>query len=333
MWYQIHILNVGDADAIVIKYQESLGAPFVTAVIDAGNIDNSGDVLDCVGKTSDGTYHINYAFCSHPDTDHKGGFFNLLANRRVQIDNMCLFDPWDFLSVTDFSRIRNPLNAKAMARAPFNHPNNLSLNLISIAESRGILRKAHKGCFCPDIPIQVLGPSDNLYTECAIGMLEDYAEMKDDPNFEPYDEDSLLDEMSARSVIDLEDDSSCSNLSSMVLLFAPPGGRHFLFPGDAGCISLSPVIREYAQILRGCTLKVPHHGSRHNLSTTIIDSLRPTSAVISAKGSRKHPNSGIVYWLSRHCNVYSTHKSNGLVYGSDINGRAIPLKERIREAP
>jgi beta-lactamase superfamily II metal-dependent hydrolase len=164
-------------------------------------------------------------------------------------------------------------------------------------------------------------------------MLEDYAEMEDDPDFEPYDEAILLDEKSARSVIDLDDDPSCSNRSSMVLLFAPSDGRHFLFPGDAACISLSPVLREYGSILKGCTLKVPHHGSKHNLSTSIIDCLMPASAVISAQGSKKHPNSGIVYWLSRYCNVYSTHKSNALIYGSDINGKAIPLKERIREAP
>ena len=59
--------------------------------------------------------------------------------------------------------------------------------------------------------------------------------------------------------------------------------------------------------------------------------LEPESAVISAKGSRKHPNSGIVYWLSKYCNVYSTHKSGDLMYTSEkVEYPARPLKKKIK---
>lgn len=81
--------------------------------------------------------------------------------------------------------------------------------------------------------------------------------------------------------------------------------------------------------LSGCRIKVPHHGSKHNLTSVLIDKLAPCCAIISAKGSRKHPSRGIVHCLSNHCNVYSTHKSGTLIHTSyPITTPAIPLKEK-----
>ena len=330
MWYEVHILNVGDADAIVIKYRATEQSPLVTAVVDAGNIGNGQKVLDCIGKSGDGKYHVDYAFCTHPDKDHKGGFFDMFSDRRVVILNFCAFDPWGYLSPTDFAYINKTSNAKERARAAFNHPTDSSLNLLDIAEDRAVRRQIKKGSYCTDIPLRVLGPSDDLYRECAIGMAESFAEVVDEPEFEDYDENAIPDENSARSIIDEDDDPSIPNRSSLILLFEPSDGRRFLLPGDANCASLKAILDECGEQLRGCTLKVPHHGSKHNLTTEIIDLIAPRSAVISAKGSKKHPSSAIVYWLSRHCNVYSTHKSDGLIYGSSINGNATPLRAKIK---
>lgn len=53
-------------------------------------------------------------------------------------------------------------------------------------------------------------------------------------------------------------------------------------------------------------LKVPHHGSRRNLNTSIIEDLSPKSSCISAAGNKKHPSGRLVYWLAKYGNVYST---------------------------
>lgn len=335
MWYEIHVLDVGDADAIVIKYRATDESSLVTAVIDAGNVGDGQKVLDCIGKADDGKYHIDYAFCTHPDKDHKGGFFDLMQNNQVKIINLALLDPWRYLNVGSFASIESEAEARIKARAPFNNPTGKRENLIELAISCQNLWQVRKGSSCQKMPLRVIGPSEAYYKQCALGMANNFAEVVDDPEFEDYDENAIPDEDSARSVIDEDDDTSITNRSSLILLFEPPDGRRFLFPGDANCASLKEVIGEFGDQLLGCTLKVPHHGSKHNLTTEIIDSLAPKSAVISAKGSKKHPSSAIVYWLSRHCNVFSTHKSNGthklkrLVYGSDISGGAVPLKKKI----
>ncbi len=66
MWYEVHILDVGDADAIVIKYRATDISSLVTAVIDAGNVGDGQKVLDCIGRSSNGKYHIDYAFLYAP---------------------------------------------------------------------------------------------------------------------------------------------------------------------------------------------------------------------------------------------------------------------------
>ena len=115
------------------------------------------------------------------------------------------------------------------------------------------------------------------------------------------------------------------------MLYQPDETTKILIAGDANRASLTQMLKDYPELMEGVSkFKVPHHGSKHNLTTEIIDSLAPRSSVISAKGSMKHPSSAIVYWLSRHCNVYSTHKSNSLIYGSNINGNATPLKAKIK---
>ena len=38
MEYRVKILDVGDADAIIIEYKEKITSPWITVLIDAGNV-------------------------------------------------------------------------------------------------------------------------------------------------------------------------------------------------------------------------------------------------------------------------------------------------------
>lgn len=103
----------------------------------------------------------------------------------------------------------------------------------------------------------------------------------------------------------------------------------FLLAGDACSATLKDAVEDYPQNIPGSTLKVPHHGSKHNLTTEVINMLKPSSAVISAKGSKKHPNRAVVHFLSKHCNVYSTSKSGTLTYQSaPVTHPAIALRNK-----
>lgn len=70
--YEYEVLKVGDADAILIRHYIN-GEPFIV-LIDAGN---AGDAAIIKKHLEDyyNSYYIDLAICTHPDSDHKDGFF------------------------------------------------------------------------------------------------------------------------------------------------------------------------------------------------------------------------------------------------------------------
>lgn len=198
--------------------------------------------------------------------------------------------------------------------------------MIDIAEEKGVFASVIEGGKYKDVPLTVVGPCGTYYHEAALGMMKDYKEIINDPDTTPYDEALSCNDNDANSVINENNETSATNQSSIILLFEPQGGQRFLLTGD--CSSQSLNISSDIYDLSKCILKVPHHGSKHNLTTGLIDKLQPIKSAICASGTKKHPNAGIVYWLSKYGNGYSTHK--GEFYWSDAPTihPATPLKSK-----
>lgn len=330
MKYDLNILNVGDADAIVINYHD--GYRWLTAVVDAGNVSDSEKIKKYIEHTYQGKYVIDHAFCSHPDRDHKGGFFGLLEDAQVKISNFHLMDPVYSLA-HNMAALLHEKNLLSAGKTIYNHPTDTTKNLLDLIESKVDIfdRQPVLGMDVVGMPIKIVGPTYEFFKDAAYEMALDFHELAPDADEELYDEDEVLTEQDAKSVIDTVKEDSPTNKSSLILLFHP-GNNKYLLTGDACAASIREAIENYGNDIVGCSLKVPHHGSKHNLNTEIIDLLKPCSAVISCKGSKKHPSSAIVYWLSRYCNVYSTAKSKStLTYLSErVTNPAVPLKKKIR---
>ena len=198
------------------------------------------------------------------------------------------------------------------AKAVYNHPTDSTRNLIDEAIRYSHLVEPTLGLDVVGMPLMVIGPRSKFFQDACYQMAINFAELEDEADAENYAEDELPTEEEAQSVMDEVKEESPTNKSSLILLFHP-NGRNFLLAGDA-C---------------SATLKVPHHGSKHNLTTEVIEMLKPSSAVISAKGSKKHPNRAVVHFLSKHCNVYSTSKSGTLTYQSaPVKHPAIALRNK-----
>ena len=104
----------------------------------------------------------------------------------------------------------------------------------------------------------------------------------------------------------------------------------YLFTGDAGVPALERAITPYG--VRNVTwLDVPHHGSKHNINSGVLDTLLPDVAYFSARGTRKHPSVAVINALKRRgCICFSTHKNGNLLYALDAGqrhgwGPAVPL--------
>ena len=327
MEYYVNILDVGDADAIVINYHDDFR--WWTIVVDAGNVGDGKKVKGYVKHEEDGRYIIDYAVCTHPDKDHKGGFFDLYADASVSILNFVLANPENMLS-TDYRRLGYQTGWLAQkGKETYNHPNDSTQNLIDVIRRSNtrIYHWQYNMDFI-GVPLKIVGPTGQFLQDSVFEMALKFAELTDEIDAELYNEDEVLTDEEVKSVIDTEKETSATNKVSLILLFHP-GNKKFLLTGDACAKSLHDVVDCYRTEVQNCVLKVPHHGSKHNLTTEVIDLLDPVSATISCKGSKKHPNSGIVYWLSKHCNVYSTAKSGTLVYQSaPVTHPAVPLRKK-----
>lgn len=333
--YEIDFLNVNDADAILIRCYDG-ETPYII-LIDAGNL-SSSEIIKRKLKSVYKNMYIDLAICTHPDKDHIGGFFGLLDDDEITINEFWLIDPAEYLDVDDIKHYRSKENAVTAVRKVFEKPNDPTQNLIDLLESKPtITYSVCAGNYHETIPIKVVAPSGKYYSEIVKEMVKDYGvKPYGESDTEKYDEDALPDEADIKStVLDMDDDPSSFNASSIVLLFTPGDGKKFLFAGDANCASLYKMTEDYKLEVENVTiLKVPHHGSKHNMTTEIIDRLSPKISIISAIGSKKHPNNTLVSWLSKKGDVYSTHKSNeGLCYRVGLTKRpnsndAIPLKKK-----
>lgn len=311
MQYEVIIINVKDADAIVINYHD--GRRWWTAVVDAGNVGDANKVKTYIKHKENNKCIIDYAFCTHPDKDHKGGFFDLLSDAHVEICNFYIRRP-DILMRNDDRRLQyDSGELENAAKSVYNHPTDSSRNLIDEAIKYSYLVEPTLGLDVVGMPLMVIGPRPNFFKNACYQMAINFAELVDETGAENYAEDELPTEEEAKSVMDEVKEESATNKSSLILLFHPDD-QNFLLAGDACSATLKDAVEDNPQIVPVSVLKVPHHGSKHNLTTEVIDMLRPSSAVISAKGSKKHPNRAVVHFLSKHCNVYSTSKSRTLIY-------------------
>lgn len=333
--YEIHFLDVGDADCIAIKYRKGSASRAYVALIDAGNVTDAPKIKEFL-KNQFGTLEIDLAVCTHPDKDHKGGFFDLLEDRDVVFREFWWKNPRFSVSADEFARMSKRESMQTACERIYDHPKDSTKNLLDLARDKNNpdgtkckCKSVGVGVRHEEMPLIVLGPDEKYYHEAALGIVQEFAELEDDPDTTPYDVLACVSEEDACGVIDQVEEASATNKGSLILYFSPEDGRRILLAGDASSTSIHMVYEAEKELLNGCILKVPHHGSKHNLNSKLIDEIKPAAAIISAAGTRKHPNPAIVRYLSKYCNVFSTHFSGDLSYTSYPYGsRATPLKAK-----
>lgn len=181
----------------------------------------------------------------------------------------------------------------------------------------------------------IVGPTKKYYES----LLPDFR--NDELNFFSYEDDderSTLEEYFSDeeclspTLDDATDDPSAHNQSSIIFLFAPANGKKYLFMGDAGRAAFENIPNFLQHKIQNISwLKVPHHGSKHNMDSTMIQLMNPKTAYISSEGIGKHLNQCTVNALKKSgCDVYSTHVDHTHFLHNSINNRpgystAIPL--------
>ncbi|MGK9274363.1 hypothetical protein KXR83_25530 [Williamsia muralis] len=284
MGFEIDLLPVGNeskgGDAIALRYGNLDGHrdEQTVIVIDGGYQDDGAALVEHLDRYYD-TNHVDLVVSTHPDRDHIAGLSTVLTELSVGALLMHVperHDPF-FGHQSSFEQKTAAVGetfAKSLTQAE---------DLYDLAQRRGIevLEPFADTLPTPIDGFRILGPTWSYY-------------------------ETLLDEMRGRDVLagslsaremalktakgpigtsheDLhteilseQSETSASNNSSVISMLEIDG-RRILFTGDAGDEALRPVVDRLVQdgiAPGGLTfVQVPHHGSRKNVTPTLLDDL------------------------------------------------------------
>lgn len=329
-------------DAIALRYGDfSDRSLFKVVVIDGGTMDSGANLVEHI-KSYYRTDHVDLVICTHPDADHASGLRELLNN--CTVSELWIHKPWDHSEeIRDLfhdGRITTNSLSERLRKAY-----NYAHQLVEIAEEKGIdVREPFAERESEDGTLTVLGPSIDYYRE----LLPEFARS---PRVKSLQEKLLsnrfekainwIDENLDIETLGEDGKTSAENRSSAVILFEF-GGKKILFTGDAGIDSMKNVIHfakeKYIDISIVDVFQIPHHGSKRNISPSILDAIKCVQAYASAsKEAPKHPARKVTNALKRRgAKVFTTEGiSLGFIHNAPRNGWSpateVPFYNQVEE--
>ncbi len=324
--YEIDILAVGAADACLIRFYDEMDNSYVV-LIDAGNY-SDGEMVHKFIRERYKTYTIDLAICTHCDKDHFGGLVYLLENMKehpdtsVDIKELWINDPGNHVDVEDVKRYRNQDNVEKEARSVYTLPNGKNLfDVLQKVNEKVTVKEAFSDSVFEkfDNHIEVLGPTKAFYEELAFSFrnkLEPVEEAINESTEEVLF--SSTGQVKSKTLDESNDDPSSHNQSSILTVFRTDddGGNMFFFPGDAGREAFSRMYDCDKDKIKDVTfLKVPHHGSRGNMNSDMINWINPKVGVVSTESYGHYLDELVVKVLKKKgAYLVSTHQSGNIWY-------------------
>lgn len=340
-FYEIDFLNVGDSksgDAIAIHY--SYNGKMHIHVTDGGFQDTGDTIIEHINKYYGNPSYIDAVVVTHPDGDHTVGLRKLFD--KYKIGELWMLRPWLYADELIDRFIRFTSTDNLIKRLKDLYPNIAVLE--DLANKHDVpIREPFQGEHIGDFI--VLNPTRAFYLDLIV-------------ESEKTPEPTRIEQSSFRQILEKalalvraawgqetfpEEDTSAENNMS-VIQYANLCGKKILLTGDAGRAALGKAA-EYAPYIEGLSLpgidciQVPHHGSRHNVSSEILDQwLGPklssqqdegnskfTAIVSAAKRDENHPRKSVIRAFIHRggkvittggnciCTSYNAHEREGWV--------------------
>lgn len=328
--YEIDFLNVEDADAILIHFYDEYNNNYVVS-IDAGRY-SDGDVVSQFVKDHYHTRVINLAICTHCDDDHYGGYIKMLEEQKrypysgIHIKAFMINDPSKYATADDYKYYRLNANVKDKAREVYDGENDK--NLIEMIDDMKIHREEALSCggnndysFYGGV-FEILAPTQRYY-KLLVPSLRNDLEPYDTTDTDTDDTSLVCGECLSPKLDATPDDTSSHNRSSVIVMFKPNETDKFIFMGDASETSFYQMLPMDRNKMKNATLlKVPHHGSHHNLNSSMINLINPNIAIVSAKSTKKYFSPRVKFALKKKgVLVCSTHVNGSLWFHSGTEDR------------
>lgn len=343
--YQIDFIKVNSKNngSCAIIYSTVNGVSTFN-LVDAGYKNTYNDIKNHIDEFYASKYyylfpHNKFYFdniiITHNDLDHCGGILNLLEDYKVK--KIWMLRPWIYAHelIKCFTRYKNVENLKEKLQKSYS-------NLYEIEKKA--LEKNIKICE----PFQgqqigaslILGPSREHFLKmiCESEKTPDSQFNKGIENFTIIKEaDEVLSKWGDENFS--PDETSSENEMSVVQFINVPD-YSLLLTGDVGrrglCYAIDYLKKIYGSVPKIDIFEVPHHGSRHNLSTALLDELfgpRLNSplqqnemskfiAIVQASGIDKtYPRKVVIRAIHHRGGSICTVKSDWILIGNKLDDR------------
>jgi beta-lactamase superfamily II metal-dependent hydrolase len=316
MSLEIDMLDVSNGDAIVVRYVGDNGRTEWVGLIDGGETEDDGMKVVQHVRRYTVREEIDDMICSHSDSDHIGGLPTVVRN--IGVGRVWIHDPARHI---DMSAVRwHWQRSYSTAARKIEKSMQQCSDFLAHLDRMRIPRAEpfagqEVGLF------QVLGPTRRYYEE----LLQQFDKLdgvfvEEERAEEPIYLSQFKEAANPDAVIDEDNETSAENDSSVISRIVY-NGSVLLFTGDAGVPALERAIIPYG-VSNVTWLDMPHHGSKHNVNSSVLNRLMPDVAYFSARGTRKHPSVAVINALKRRgCTCYSTHKSGNLLHPIGIGLR------------
>ena len=334
--YEIDMLNVKSADAFLIHFWDDETNYEYVVLIDGGNYEDGTDIAKFV-RTHYSCNNIDLVICSHCDKDHFGGITYLLEQQRdngkdnMNINQIWINDPAKHVlnGEIKWCQWTSHYVKKVKARSVYDldDHDNLFEIIDTLRDKQKIIcfepfSDAYaKGqiSYCASGLIRIMGPTIEYYNSLVPDFRNDLQKKEGG-----YDSDETQEQIAelrfgcvySKTLDEAEDDPSSHNRSSVIVLFQPSDGNKFLFLGDACRDSINNIPQDLVSEIKDVYwLKVPHHGSKHNLDSDIINHLHPKVAFISTEKYGHYLSKAVVNALNKlGARVYSTNNNGSMCH-------------------
>lgn len=305
--FEIDMLSVGNADCLLTT-RWNQGQPN-RVLIDGGRTETTDKVK--VSLLQRNVYHIDHLVCTHPHEDHVGGLVGLVNSNDFTIGRAWMHLPWQHVNLT-------ALTAALSATSSLSASQTVQKTLQGASKLHDALQTANVPISEPFVgefvdSLLVCGPSQSFYEELLVQFSNADTIAVLQRNVESSDQLLELSEQlyksSSKSLLDNPQTTPENNSSAILATFYD--NCKYLFTADAGVQALTRATTAYS--LDNCHwMQIPHHRSRRNINTTLIQHFNPNVAYVSAVGNAKHPRRAVVNaFKEMGADVYSTHYPNG----------------------
>ncbi|MFA5792208.1 MAG: MBL fold metallo-hydrolase [Candidatus Paceibacterota bacterium] len=312
-FYEIDFIEAGDidsGDAIALRYGDGVNIETVH-IVDGGHADDGQKLINHIKNYYDKKEFIDHVVLTHSDQDHACGLKSVAQDSNI--GTLWMNRPWvhvdNLLPMFEYSYTREGL----IERLKNDYPHVAELE--NIAKEKSIpIKDVFQGTVIGNFI--VLAPTLNRYLSLIVNSEKTPEPTTTANNIFQKVKQAIRYIVSIWGAENLKGDTegTTDENEMSIVQYAQFGEEKIVLTGDAGVEALEEA-HQYATkigiILPGVTrFQVPHHGSRRNLSSEILDKwLGPKlankpekhlfSAMISAsKNDPDHPRKAVLRALS-----------------------------------